>query len=132
MSYSFLWQTSANGSAWSTMKTPSSYKISWEDLDVDSSRSVVDGSLSRNIIGKKWCKVEMDWPYLTDSEYKTLAEAVNSAAYFRFRSPAFGDTTDNWVSFAGYVSKMSTEMLQGQMGWSLSFNVVQAQKGSWQ
>ena len=36
------------------MPSPTSYKISWEDLDNDSYRSVTNGNLIRNVIKRRW------------------------------------------------------------------------------
>lgn len=114
------------------MKTPSSYKIDMEDLDVDTYRSVETGNLIReNIIGRRWFKVAMSWNLLNASEVETILSSVNrDNTRFRFKSPAFG--TNEWVEFDGYVSKMSTELLQGQVGWTVSFNVVQSKRSNFQ
>ena len=126
-----LWQTSANNSTWVDMKTPSAYKINWEDLDLDSYRSVVNGNLIRNVLSRRWAKVEMSWRLLSSNELNTILTAVNKdTVYFRFKSPAFG--TNDWISFKGYVSKMNTELLEAQVGWNLAFNVVQMETATWQ
>ena len=41
-------------------------------------------------------------------------------------------TSGEWFSFQGYVSKMEVELLQGNVGWALSFNIVQSKGASWQ
>ena len=126
-----LWQTSTNQTTWTDMKTPSTYKIDMEDLDVDSYRSIMTGNLIRTVIARRWFKVSMKWNFLDATEVDTILKAVNKdGVYFKFKSPAFG--TSGWVQFKGYVSKMSPELLEGQVGWSLSFNVVQSEKGSFQ
>ncbi len=121
-----LWQV--NGV---DMKTPSTYKIDAEDLDLDSYRSVTNGNLIRNIIGKKWYKIGMSWNLLNYNQVQTIINEVNqNNPTFRFKNPAFG--TNDWVEFVGYVSKFSCELLQGQVGWTLSFNVVQSERSSFQ
>ena len=56
-----LWEAKASASAeYTTMKTPSSYKIDGEDLDKNSYRSVTTGNLLRPVIlGKKWQKIQL-------------------------------------------------------------------------
>ena len=126
-----LWQTSTNGTSWTDMKTPSTYKVDMEDLDVDSYRSVMTGNLIRTVIARRWFKVGMTWKFATASEVDTILKAVNKdGVYFKFKSPAFG--TNNWVTFKGYVSKMNTELLEGQVGWTISFNVIQMERASFQ
>ena len=121
-----LWQ--CNGV---DMKTPSTYKIDMEDLDLDSYRSVMTGNLIRNVIARRWFKVQMSWKLLDYNQVQAILSQVNQDnRMFRFKSPAFG--TNEWVEFNGYVSKMSCELLEGQVGWTLSFNVVQAVRGSFQ
>ena len=135
-----LWQTSANGTTWTDMKTPSEFKHSWEDLDHDSYRSVVNGNLIRNVIKRRWIKVSLSFNYLTADELNTIVTAVNtSKVYFKMKSPAFGNASitpsgasGKWLTFEGYVSKMEAELLQGQVGWSLSFNIIQSKGASWQ
>ena len=126
-----LWQTSTDGSTWTDQKTPSTYKIDWEDLDLDSYRSVVTGNLIRNVIRRRWAKVSMSWRLLNYDQTQFLLSSVNQdTVYFRFKTPAFG--TDRWITFIGYVSKMSAEMLEGQRGFAVSFNVIQKEGASWQ
>lgn len=135
-----LWQTSSNNSTWVDMKTPSEFKHSWEDLDHDSYRSVVSGNLIRSVIRRRWIKVSLTFNYLTSEELDTIVRAVNtSTVYFKMKSPAFGNSTQTpsgaegkWLSFEGYVSKFEAELLQGQVGWSLSFNIIQSKGASWQ
>ena len=112
------------------MKSPSTYKIDWEDLDNDSYRSVIDGSLQRNVIARRWAKVGLSWKVLQESEVKTICESVNKeTVYFKILSPTFNN---GFLEFKGYVSKMSCELLEGMIGYALSFNVVQEKKESWQ
>ena len=126
-----LWQTSTNGSTWTDMKTPTTYKVDMEDLDVDSYRSVMTGNLIRTVIARRWFKVGMSWNVLSASNVDTILKAVNKdGVYFKFKSPAFG--TSDWVTFKGYVSKMQTELLEGQVGWKVSFNVIQMERASFQ
>lgn len=112
------------------MPSPSTYKISWEDLDNDSYRSVTNGNLIRNVIKRRWAKVSMSWSVLPANKVNQILSAVNQdGTYFRFKSPAF---SNGFITFAGYVSKMETELLEGMIGYSLSFNVVQSESAAWQ
>lgn len=123
---SFIWYTSTNGSNWTRRITPHKYKIEWEDLDKDSYRSVTTGDLFRNVIRRRWAKINLAFYDLTDSEASAIMEAVNREdVWFKFRSPAFG--SGEFISFKGYVSKMSTETDFVDKGWNISFNVVQSE-----
>ena len=68
-----LWQAKASSNGtYTTMKTPSEYDLSGEDLDTKSYRSVVTGNLNRTILGKKWIQVSMTFNYLTEAELETI------------------------------------------------------------
>lgn len=127
-----IWYTSSDGANWNLMKSPSTYDIDWEDLDNQSYRSVTNGNLNRDVINRKWVKLALSFKTLTDDEVKTIMNAVNQGELFvRCLSPAFGDGT---VTFKAYVSKASSSYVQIRDGhmWSLSFNIVQSEVGSWQ
>lgn len=125
---SLIWEARIGSSGtYQAMKSPSSYKIDWEDLDKNSYRSTINGNLFRHPLSKHWYKIAFSWNYLTASEVKTIVEKVNQDnLYIRCQSPAFG--TNNQVVLQGYVSKISTEMLEGQIGYTLSFNFVESRR----
>ena len=122
---SLIWYANGN-----IMPSPTSYKINWEDLDSDSYRSVTNGNLIRNVVKRRWAKVSLAWNILSASEVNTICTAVNQDnVTFRVISPAF---SNGYIEFEGYVSKMETELLEGMVGYSLSFNIVQSTGASWQ
>lgn len=128
---SLIWYTSTDNSNWTLMKTPSSYKLNWEDLDNDSYRSVTNGNLIRNVIKRRWAKLSLSWNVLTAAEVSTICSAVNKdTVYFKILTPAWG--TQGFLTFKGYVSKIETELLEGMIGYSLSFNIIQSEGASWQ
>ena len=126
-----LWQakTSAGGT-YTDMKTPSSYKIDWEDLDSNSYRSVTTGNLNRSIVSKKWFKGQFSFNYLTETEVESILSVINNyPLYVKIKSPLFG--TSGVTEFEAYVSKVSVQMQQNETNptWnSLSFNIVQSKK----
>ena len=125
---SLIWEARIGSSGtYQAMKSPSSYKIDWEDLDKNSYRSTINGNLFRHPLSKHWYKIAFSWNYLTASEVKTIVEKVNQDnLYIRCQSPAFG--TNNQVVLQGYVSRISTEMLEVQIGYTLSFNFVESRR----
>lgn len=125
---SLIWEARIGSSGnYQQMKSPSSYKIDWEDLDKNSYRSTINGNLLRHPLSKHWYKIGFSWNYLTADEVKTIVEKVNQDnLYIRCQSPAFG--TNNQVILQGYVAKISTEMLEGQIGYTLSFNFVESKR----
>ena len=128
MANTLVWRarTSSSGS-FTNMKSPSTYKIDWEDLDKNSYRSTINGNLFRHPLSKHWYKINFTWKYLTRAEVKTIVETVNSnTLYIQCTSPAFG--TNNKITLQGYVSKISTELLEGQVGYALSFNFIESKR----
>lgn len=127
-----LWQakTTASGS-YQDMKTPSSYKIDYEDLDSNSYRSVTTGNLIRSRLSSKWFKGSFSFNYITQSEAESILSVINAyPLYVRIKSPMFGSS--GVVEFEAYVSKVSIEMLRNNTSnssaeWvNLSFNIIQS------
>lgn len=131
-----LWQAKAKSTDnYTTMKTPSTYKISWEDLDSNSYRSITTGNLNRSIVGKKWLKASFTFNYLTEEEAETILAMINNYPLFiKIKSPLFG--TNGLFECQAYVSQASISMQQnkedGATWTSLSFNIVQSKKVSGQ
>ena len=133
-----IWQAKigSNGD-WVDMPSPSAYKIEWEDLDKNSYRSTINGNLFRHVLTRHWYKIGFGWTYITEANLKLVVEKVNQEnLYIRCKSPAFTTNTGTggltWVEMQGYVSKMSTELLEGRIGYVLSFNFVQSKAVSGQ
>ena len=128
-----LWEAKASASgSYTTMKTPSEYKIDGEDLDKNSYRSITTGNITRPVIlGKKWQKISFEFNYLTETEAETILSMINNyPLYIKLKSPIFG--ISGIIELEGYVSKFSIEMQQnkstGATWGNLSFNFVQGKK----
>lgn len=127
-----LWEAKANlGDNYKTMKTPSTYKIDWEDLDSNSYRSITTGNLNRSIVSKKWFKGSFSFNYLTENELSVILNMINNyPLYIRIKSPLFSN--NGLLECETYVSKVSVSMQQnketGATWRELSFNIVQAKK----
>lgn len=136
---SLIWRAkSGTMSSYQQMKSPSSYKIEWEDLDKNSYRSTINGNLFRHPLSKHWYKIGFTYSFLTPTELKTIVGIVNADNLnIQCQSPAFGTastgTSDPFdgkdiVTLQGYVAKMSTEMIEGQLGYALTFNFVESRR----
>ena len=129
-----LWQAKISANAnYTDMKTPSSYKLNWEDLDSNSYRSVTTGNLVRSIVSKKWISASFNFNYLTEQEAEEIMSMVNHyPLYVKLKSPLFGN--GGLFECQGYVSKASISMQQnketGATWTDLSFNFVQSKKVS--
>jgi hypothetical protein len=122
-----LWQAKVSGT-YTTMLTPSSYKIDWEDLDKDSFRSITTGNLIDNVISKSWSKISFQYNYLTENEVNTLLSVLNqNPIYVKAKNPFFSSETELEMR----CSKKSAEMLETG-DYTLSFNLVQKKKVSGQ
>lgn len=131
-----LWQAKADSSdEYTTMKTPSSYKISWEDLDSNSYRSITTGNLNRYIVSKKWLKASFTFNYLTEEEAEEILAMINHyPLYIKLKSPLFSN--GGLFECQAYVSQASINMQQNKengAAWNdLTFNIVQSKKVSGQ
>lgn len=127
-----LWSAKKTASgSYTTMKTPSSYKIDWEDLDSNSYRSITNGNLIRSRLSSKWFKGNFSYKYLTQSEATTILDMINSnPLYVKIKSPLFGSS--GFIEIECYVSKVSVEMNRNHDSYSqddwvnMSFNIVQS------
>lgn len=125
-----LWEAKATSSGnYKTMKTPSTYKISWEDLDSNSYRSVTTGNLIRKVVSKKWFKGSFAFNYLTEKEAEEILSMINNyPLYVRVKSPLFG--SNGIIECQAYVSQVSINMQQNKDSgatWNdLTFNIVQS------
>lgn len=128
-----LWEAKASASGtYTTMKTPSSYKIDGEDIDKNSYRSITTGNLTRPaILGKKWQKISFSFNYLEEADAEAILSMINNyPLYIKLKSPIFG--TSGVLELEGYVSKFSIEMERNKQtgaDWgNLTFNFVQGKK----
>ena len=127
---------SQDGTTWEDVAIPSSYTVSYNDLDDDSYRSSLTGNLIRKRISRTWVKLELSYNFLTSEQLNTVARQINTNQkfYIRCKSPAFGNMgyTNTWVQFQAYCSNYQAEMLPLQSGWRVSFNIIQSNKGNFQ
>ncbi len=122
-----FWQAKVNGT-YTDMKTPSSYKVDWEDLDKDSYRSINTGNLIDTVISKSWSKISFQYNCLTEGEVNTLLSVLNqNPIYVKAKNPFFSSETELEMR----CSKKSAEMLETG-DYTLSFNLVQKKKVSGQ
>lgn len=126
-----LWQVKINGN-YVDMKTPSSYKIDYEDLDSNSYRSITNGNLIRKRLTSKWFKGAFSFNYIEEEELETILSAINqNPLQVKIKSPMFGSS--GVIEIECYVSKVSVEMLRNNPNqinkseWvNLSFNIIQS------
>ena len=125
-----LWQTkTTSGGIYTTQKSPSSYKIDWEDLDNNSYRSKNSGNLIDTVISKSWAKIGFNYNCLSEAEIQALLPLLaNNPIYVKAKNPVFGN---EYVEMEMRCSRKSAEMLETG-DYTLSFNLVQKKKVSGQ
>ena len=122
-----LWKAKVSGT-YKDMKTPSTYKIDWEDLDNNSYRSKNSGNLIDTVISKSWSKISFQYNCLTENEVNTLLSVLNqNPIYVKAKNPFFSAEKELEMR----CSKKSIEMLETG-DYTLSFNLVQKKKVSGQ
>lgn len=121
-----LWYTksSTNGS-YTQRKTPSKYKIDWEDLDNNTYRSIATGNMIDTVISKKWSKLQFLYNHLTEDEVNELLSIINAnPIYVKAINPFF---SGGYIEAEFRCSKASCEMLENH-NYTMSFNLVQKKK----
>ena len=121
-----FWQAKVSGS-YTDMKTPSSYRVDWEDLDKDSYRSINTGNLIDTVVSKSWTKAGFDYNLLTMAELNTLLAVLDDNP-IEVKIPNANFASSGTTEMSMRCSKKSVEMLEGQKGYKLSFNLVQKTK----
>jgi hypothetical protein len=121
-----LWQTkTTSGGTYTTQKSPSSYKIDWEDLDKNSYRSKNSGNLIDTVISKSWAKIGFNYNCLSEAEIQALLPLLaTNPLYVKAKNPVFGN---EYVEMEMRCSRKSAEMLETG-DYTLSFNLVQKKK----
>lgn len=121
-----LWYTKTSStSQYIQRKTPSSYKIDWEDLDNKSYRSIATGNLIDTVISKKWSKLQYEYNHLSLDEVNSLMNIVNAnPIYVKAINPFF---PGGYIESEFRCSKASCEMLEDHY-YRLSFNLIQKKK----
>ena len=124
----FLWYTK-EGNEYIKRKTPSKYKIDWEDLDNNSYRSISTGNLIDTVVSKKWSKLQLEYKHLTEEEVNELITIINENPIdVKAINPLF---SGGYIEAKFRCSKVSCEMLEDH-NYSMSFNLVQKNKVSGQ
>ena len=121
-----LWYTKTSStSQYIQRKTPSSYKIDWEDLDNKSYRSIATGNLIDTVISKKWSKLQFDYKHLSEEEVNEIMGIINvNPIYVKAINPLF---PSGYIESEFRCSKASCEMLEDHY-YRLSFNLIQKKK----
>jgi hypothetical protein len=122
-----LWETkeTSSGTTYTPRKSPSSYKIDWEDLDNNSYRSKNSGNLIDTVISKSWAKIGFNYKCLTEAEIQALLPLLaTNPLYVKAKNPVFGN---EYVEMEMRCSRKSAEMLETG-DYTLSFNLVQKKK----
>lgn len=125
-----LWYTkNTKNGEYIQRKTPSSYKIDWEDLDANSYRSKATGNLFDTVVSKKWSKLSFSYKCLTEDEVNEIMGIINiNPIYVKAKNPLF---SGGYIEAEFRCSKASSEMLETG-DYRLSFNLVQKKKVSGQ
>ena len=124
-----FWQVKVSGT-YTDMKTPSSYRVDWEDLDKDSYRSINTGNLIDTVVSKSWTKAYFEYNRLTMAELNTLLGVLDDNP-IDVKIPNANFASSGTTAMLMRCSKKSVEMLEDK-SYTLSFNLVQKTKISGQ
>lgn len=118
-------------------KSPSSFKLDCDDIDVDSYRSPSNASLIDKTLAKGMVKASFSWSYLTEEEAENLmALTWNNPMPLEIKCPILGGKT---LTADFRCAKRSIEMIStddviqsDKTKWKVSFSVSQKKKVSGQ
>jgi hypothetical protein len=109
-----------------TIKTPSSFQWSLQDLSSEDSGRTLDGVAHKDIIAQKR-KLDCGWSGLTSEETSTILQTVNTSAIFKVTYPDAMSGTNETRKF--YVGDRSAPVMMWtadkKIYSSLSFNFIE-------
>ena len=120
-----------------TQKTPSSFSINIDDIDLDSYRSTINASLIDKTLAKGMLKCSFSWDYLTEAEAEALmALTWNNPMPLEIKCPILGGKT---ISANFRCAKRTCNMISTDSDtastktkWKVSFTCSQKAKVSGQ
>lgn len=120
-----------------TQKSPSSFKLNIDDIDVDSYRSPVNASLIDRTLAKGMVKISFSFDYLTEEEAEQLmALTWNNPMPLEIKCPILGGKTlvGNFRCAKRSCDMISTddEEQSTKTRWKVSFTCSQKEKVSGQ
>lgn len=84
-------KNATSGDVW---KSPSSFQLSIEDIDLDSYRSTSTGELVDKTLAKEMVGISVSWDYLTENEAEWLMnETATNPLLLTIKSPMLGNST---------------------------------------
>ncbi|HIQ90996.1 MAG TPA: hypothetical protein IAB27_05180 [Candidatus Coprosoma intestinipullorum] len=115
------------------MKSPGSFSLAIEDIDVDSYRSTANASLIDKVIAKGLVKASFTWNYLTEAEAEELmSETWKNPMNLELKCPILGGKV---LSAPFRCSKRQVDMISTESAentdktkWKVSFSVTQKKK----
>lgn len=114
-------------------KSPSSFKIDIDDLDIDSYRSKLNASLIDKTLAKGLIKCSFSWDYLTEEEAEHLMSLTwNNPMPLEIKCPILGGKTlvANFRCAKRTCEMISTDdaTQSTKTKWKVSFNCSQKEK----
>lgn len=120
-----------------TQKSPSSFKINADDIDIDSYRSTSSANLIDKTLAKGMVKCSFSWDYLTEEEAEHLmALTWENPMELEIKCPILGGKTltADFRCAKRSLDMISTDLVEQSQAtrWKLSFTCSQKKKVSGQ
>ena len=80
---------------------PSKFNITYNDLDSNETGRSMDGNLHRDVIGKNFRTIDLEWKYMTRSQLKALLNAVSRTNFDVTYYDPINDTMTTKLMYAG-------------------------------
>lgn len=103
------------------LKTPTSYKLDFEDIDAETTTRSEDGYLHRDRIQHEMPKIAVGWDSLTNAEVEDI---INTISPVSFQVQYYFGTLRSAQMYAGTPSLELVRINYGNAIWKLSFNLI--------
>lgn len=80
---------------------PSKFNITYNDLDSNETGRSMDGNLHRDVIGKNFRTIDLEWKYMTRAQLKALLNAVSRTNFDVTYYDPINDATVTKLMYAG-------------------------------
>lgn len=109
------------------VKTPSGYKVLWQDLDTQNSVRNESGVLTRERVRSGVYKIEAQWDNITKTELKTITDAITNVS---FEVEFFDPTSSTQTTATMYAGDRNAEMVNSadaytDKRWNFSVNLIE-------
>lgn len=111
------------------LSNPTSYKVTWSDLDSDNTKRTETGVLRRSRVRANVYKIDISWTAITKAQLKIITDALSPEKFsvmFFDPTQSITTTTDMYASDrTGALSRNMDESRPDQSYWDLTVSLIE-------